>query len=407
MTLPKTICMLPWVSIEASPMGTTRPCCMAHEEITDELGKKYDLNETNLEVAYHSEYMQDLRRQFRRGEKPATCNRCWEEEDAGRDSKRIHSQVRLKELYKQVDWANDDPDQLWFVDLKLGNICNLKCRICGSWSSSKWAEEELAYMPKDFNKKEHIAYTWLKQGAWPRKTETFWDNMKALLPNIKYFEFTGGEPWMIQEHWDLLQYAVDSGYSKNIDIHYNTNATQWPHTKDFDAYKLFQQFGRVDIAFSIDNVGDRFEYERYGADWSIANRIIDEVHLYKNKWIPNITTQLCFTINIQNVYYLDELLDWAETKHFGSIYFNMMHSPDHMSVQQMTPIAQELVLNKLKTTFWRRAHYQQEIDNVIKFIENGTGSDGSEFLFKMQRTDAHRKQNFMDTHPEIAQAMGY
>ena len=407
MTLPKTICMLPWVSIETSPMGTTRPCCMAHDEITDENGKKYDLNETNIEVVYHSRYMQNLREQFRAGEKPATCRRCWEEEAAGRDSKRIHSQVRLKELYKQVDWANNDPDQLWFVDLKLGNICNLKCRICGSWSSSKWAEEELAYMPDLKNKKEHIAYTWLKQGAWPRKTTTFWDNMKALLPNIKYFEFTGGEPWMIQEHWDLLQYAVDSGYSKDIDIHYNTNATQWPRTKDFDAYALFQQFGRVDIAFSIDNVGDRFEYERYGANWDIANKIIDEIHLYKNNSIPNITTQLCFTINIQNVYYLDELLAWAETKQFGSIYFNMMHSPDHMSIQKMTPAAQELVLNKLKTTFWRNAHYQQEIDNVIKFIELGTGSDGKEFLFKMQRTDAHRKQNFQDTHPEIAQAMGY
>ena len=407
MTLPKTICMLPWVSIETSPMGTTRPCCMAHDEITDENGKKYDLNETNIEIAYHSRYMQNLREQFRAGEKPATCNRCWEEEAAGRDSKRIHSQVRLKELYKQVDWENNDPDQLWFVDLKLGNICNLKCRICGSWSSSKWAEEELAYMPDLKNKKEHIAYTWLKQGAWPRKTTTFWDNMKALLPNIKYFEFTGGEPWMIQEHWDLLQYAVDSGYSKDIDIHYNTNATQWPRTKDFDAYALFQQFGRVDIAFSIDNVGDRFEYERYGANWDIANKIIDEIHLYKNNSIPNITTQLCFTINIQNVYYLDELLAWAETKQFGSIYFNMMHSPDHMSIQKMTPAAQELVLNKLKTTFWCNTHYQQEIDNVIKFIELGTGSDGKEFLFKMQRTDAHRKQNFQDTHPEIAQAMGY
>ena len=407
MTLPKTICMLPWVSIETSPMGTTRPCCMAHDEITDENGKKYDLNETNIEIAYHSRYMQNLREQFRAGEKPATCRRCWEEEAAGRDSKRIHSQVRLKELYKQVDWENNDPDQLWFVDLKLGNICNLKCRICGSWSSSKWAEEELAYMPDLKNKKEHIAYTWLKQGAWPRKTTTFWDNMKALLPNIKYFEFTGGEPWMIQEHWDLLQYAVDSGYSKDIDIHYNTNATQWPRTKDFDAYALFQQFGRVDIAFSIDNVGDRFEYERYGANWDIANKIIDEIHLYKNNSIPNITTQLCFTINIQNVYYLDELLAWAETKQFGSIYFNMMHSPDHMSIQKMTPATQELVLNKLKTTFWCNTHYQQEIDNVIKFIELGTGSDGKEFLFKMQRTDAHRKQNFQDTHPEIAQAMGY
>lgn len=403
MTLPKTICMLPWISIEASPMGTTRPCCMAHDEITNEDGKKYDLNKTNLEVAYHSKYMQDLRRRFRAGEKPKTCNRCWEEEDAGRDSKRIHSQVRLKELYQQVDWANDDPDQLWFVDLKLGNICNLKCRICGSWSSSKWAEEELAYMPKDFNKKEHIAYTWLKSGAWPRKTETFWENMRALLPNIKYFEFTGGEPWMIQEHFDLLEYAVSTGDSKHIDIHYNTNATQdpLPHAE------IWKHFGRVDIAFSIDNVGDRFEYERYGANWTRANEIIDEVHTLQQGYGINITTQLCFTINIQNVYYLDELLAWADTKPFGSVYFNMMHSPDHMSIQQMTPSAKELVLGKLRNTVWSDVAYQEEIDSVIKFIENGTGSDGTEFLFKMKRTDEHRGENFMTTHPEIAQAMGY
>jgi len=394
--------MLPWISIEASPMGTTRPCCMAHEEITDESGKKYDLNETNLEVAYHSKYMQDLREQFRAGEKPATCNRCWEEEAAGRDSKRIHSQVRLKELYTQVDWANNDPDQLWFVDLKLGNICNLKCRICGSWSSSKWAEEELAYMPKDFNKKEHVAYTWLKQGAWPRKTETFWDNMKALLPNIKYFEFTGGEPWLIEEHFELLEFAVAEGYGKNIDIHYNTNATQAPTR----LIPILDKLGRVDIAYSIDNVGNRFEYERYGAKWQEANNIIDATHGLRVMY-PNITTQLCFTINIQNVYYLDELLAWADTNPFGSVYFNMMHSPDHMSIQKMTPAAQELVLNKLKTTFWKNSKYQEEINGVINFIELGTGSDGKEFLFKMQRTDEHRKQNFMDTHPEIARAMGY
>jgi MoaA/NifB/PqqE/SkfB family radical SAM enzyme len=384
-------------------MGTTRPCCMAHDEITDEFGRKYDLNETNLETAYRSQYMQNLRQQFRRGEKPKTCSRCWDEEAAGRDSKRIHSQVRLKHLYDKVDWDNNTPDQLWFVDLKLGNICNLKCRICGSWSSSSWATEELAYMPKDFDKKKHIAYTWLKAGAWPRKTETFWDNLKELLPNIKYFEFTGGEPWMIQEHFDLLKYAAAMGYSKNIDIHYNTNATQ----ELSENTQIWNQFGRVDIAFSIDNVGDRFEYERYGADWVLANKIIDDVHFAKRIDTPNITTQLCFTINIQNVYYLDELLDWADTKGFGDIYFNMMHSPDHMSIQQMTPAAQDLVLNKLKTTFWKKSHYQREINNVINFIELGSGSDGKEFLFKMQRTDAHRKQNFLDTHPEIARAMGY
>jgi MoaA/NifB/PqqE/SkfB family radical SAM enzyme len=396
--------MLPWISIETSPIGTARPCCLAREEITDDNGVKFDLNKDNLETIYHSEYMQNLRRQFRQGEKPATCKLCWDEEAAGRVSKRINSRIRLKELYTQVDWSNDDPDQLWFVDLKLGNICNLKCRICGSWSSSKWAAEELDYMPKEVDRKQHIAYQWLKQGAWPRNPDTnFWSNLKTLLPNIRYLEFTGGEPWLIQEHFDLLKYAVEQGYSKNIDIHYNTNATQMPG--EFDA-SIWQQFGRVDIAFSVDNVGARFEYERYGAKWELANKIIDYVH-YSQASMPNITTQLCFTINIQNVYYLDELLEWADTKNFGSVYFNMMHSPDHMSIQRMTVAARDLVLNKLKTYFWSKKYYQREIDNVIKFIEQGPGSDGLEFLEKMQRTDLYRKQNFKDTHPEIAAAMGY
>ena len=126
--LSDKICMLPWISIETSPMGTARPCCLAQEEIKDEQGQPYSLRKTTLETIYKSNYMQSLRQQFRKGELPSTCNRCWEEEAAGRDSKRIHSRVRLKELYTQVDWDNDTPDQLWFIDLKLGNICNLKCR---------------------------------------------------------------------------------------------------------------------------------------------------------------------------------------------------------------------------------------------------------------------------------------
>lgn len=404
MELPKTICMLPWTSIETSPIGSARPCCMAHDEITDTDGNKYDLNKHSLSEIYNSEYMQELRQQFRAGKKPATCNRCWEEEAAGRSSKRIHTHTRLKEWLPEVDWGNDTPNQLWFIDLKLGNICNLACRICGSWSSSAWGTEELAYMPKDFDKKTHLAYTYLKQGQWPRKSEVFWGNLKELLPHIRYFEFTGGEPWMIREHIDLLQFACETGDAKHIEIHYNTNATQWPE-KLFD---LWVEFGRVDVAFSIDNVGKRFEYERYGADWTRANEIIDVINARTNHPPSgNITTQLCFTINIQNVYYLDELLKWAETKGFGDVYFNMMHSPNHMSVQYMTPAAKDLVLNKLKTTFWTNNHYQREYDALIKFIEAGPGSDGSEFLTKMKRTDEYRNQKFADTHLEIARAMGY
>jgi hypothetical protein len=170
---------------------------------------------------------------------------------------------------------------------------------------------------------------------------------------------------------------------------------------------VWQQFGRVDIAFSVDNVGDRFEYERYGAKWERSNEIIDMVHFTKDIDCPNITTQLCFTINIQNVYYLDELLAWADTKNFGDVYFNMLHSPSHMSVQYMTPAAKEIVLDKLKTTFWRSHNYQREIENLIRFIEIGPGSNGQEFLSRMKQTDQYRNQNFLDTHYEIAKAMGY
>jgi len=401
MSLPKTICMLPWISIETSPIGSARPCCLAVDEITDSTGRKYDLNETDLQTIYNSEYMQQLRRQFRAGEKPKTCKRCWDEEAAGRASKRIYSKIRLKELVDQVDYVTDTPDQLWFVDLKLGNICNLKCRICGSWSSSKWAQEEINYIPELTNKKEHLAYKFLQQGAWPRKTQTFWDNLRKLLPNIKYFEFTGGEPFMIQEHFDLLQYAVDHGYAQNIDIHYNTNGTQWP-----DAHELWSHFKRVDIAFSIDNVGNRFEYERYGARWNEVTENILKFHALRDQYPNKITTQVCMTVNIQNVYYLEDLCNWINTQSFDDHYFNMLHDPKHMCIDNLTNQAKQVVIEKLRAGKFTPKH-RAEILRIIKFIKNGTGSDGEEFVFKMQQTDRYRKQNFLITHTDIAKVMGY
>ena len=214
-------CVLPWVSLEASPIGTVRPCCLALDEITDNNGNKYRLKDTPLSEIQNSQYMTKLRQEFLDGQKPQTCRRCWQEERTGRTSKRMHTLDRLKHMGIEPTWTAD-AKPLMFLDLKLGNICNLKCRICGSWSSSKWAAEELDYMPSGANKKEHIAYKWLKDGAWPRKSEVFWDNLKRLLPNIKYFEFTGGEPWLIKEHWDLF-----TTYQFNYSLLREITADNW------------------------------------------------------------------------------------------------------------------------------------------------------------------------------------
>ena len=396
--LPEKICMLPWISIETSPIGTARPCCLAVDEIIKPDGIKYSLRENTLEEIYHSDYMQDLRKDFLAGNKPLTCKRCWDEEAAGRTSKRINSRIRLKEYYNSVDFQNINPNQLWFIDLKLGNICNLKCRICGSWSSSKWAKEEIDYIPELLDRKTHLAYTYLKDGAWPRESKVFWDNLKTLLSNIKYFEFTGGEPFLIEQHFDLLRYAVEQGYSKNIEIHYNTNGTVFPESAE-----LWSNFKHVEIAFSIDNVGARFEYERYGADW---NEVQANLVKFNELRSLKLSTQLCTTMNIQNVYYLPELCDWISTQTFDHIYFNMLHDPWHMCISKMTPQAQELVINRLTSHEFSSKH-RAEVLRIVQFIRNGQGSDGQEFLRSMQITDNYRKQSFLDTHKEIAEAMGY
>lgn len=390
--LPKKICMLPWVSIETSPIGTARPCCLAKDEIPG-----YNLRENTLEEIYHSDYMRDLRQEFLDGKKPATCQRCWDEEAAGRTSKRMNSRVRLKEYYDQIDWNNLNPDQLWFIDLKLGNICNLKCRICGSWSSSKWAKEEIDYVP-GINRKEHLAYKFLTDGAWPRENPQFWDNLKTLLPNIKYLEFTGGEPFLIEQHFDLLRYAVEHDYAKNIEIHYNTNGTVFP-----DSYELWNHFRHVEVAFSIDNTDLRFEYERYGAKWV---EVQDNLQRFNSMRNNKFSTQLCLTVNIQNVFYLPEICHWINQQHFDHIYFNMLHDPWHMCVSKMTSNAQELVIDKLSNGLLD-PKYRAEILRIVKFIQNGEGSDGQEFVNKMKLADEYRNQSFLTTHTEIAKAMGY
>ena len=92
MALPNHICMLPWVSMEVTPMGTYRPCCLYSESIP---GLGVSQGDT-VHDAQHSDYMRDLRSAFLRGEKPDGCKMCWQEETVlGRMSKRRGTPVSV------------------------------------------------------------------------------------------------------------------------------------------------------------------------------------------------------------------------------------------------------------------------------------------------------------------------
>ena len=388
--MPK--CILPWISIESTPTGGARPCCLSNEQIPNINLKKNTLND-----AFHSPYMNNLRQQFIENKKPKTCTNCWTEEQYGKKSKRQYMLEKFKDV--EVDYTSSIPKKLLFLDLKLGNICNLKCRICGSWSSSKWAAEELTYVKDSTN---HIARTWLKEGRWPRESKVFWESIEEILPHVKYFEFTGGEPMLIKEHFDLLQIAVDKNFAKDIDIHYNTNTTKLPLDTS-----IWKNFKHIQIAFSVDNTEERFEYERYGAKWKIANKNIEQVHKLRDDNNYNITTQLCATWNVQNIFYLDEVLVWANTMNFNSIHFNLMHDPWEFSLAKIPIISKNSIINYLKKLQLKHKKYSHNIAGLQDLVASSKQSNTEPLFTKLRQTDLYRNQNFATTHFKMAKVLGY
>ena len=393
-------CVLPWVSLETSPIGTVRPCCLAEEEIVDIHGNKFDLSKSaELVDIQDSNYMRKLRKQFLRAEQPDTCRKCWAVEDADGTSKRMHTLNRLKHIIPDSDWTQD-PKPLMFLDLKLGNICNLKCRICGSWSSSTFAVEEIEFSPIA-EKKTGFHYQMLKQGAWAKDNQDFWEEIKNLSDQIRYIEFTGGEPFMIREHFRFLERIVDMGIAGQVEIHYNTNGTQFPD----NAEDVWQHFKTVEIAFSIDDVGARFEYQRANAVWSEVESNIAQFIAMRDRH-PNIQLQACITVNVFNVIYLETVANWADQQGFDFVYWNMLHEARHFSIAALPDTAKQAIVEKLSTAAVS-TKTQAEIKSVIDFMMQGQSLDGTQLLNQITITDQRRKQSLADVEPEFAEIINY
>ena len=394
-------CVLPWVSLEASPIGTVRPCCLAEEELVDDAGTKFNLATAEFTAVQTSRGMQTLREQFLAGEQPQTCRKCWREERAGRTSKRMHTLDRLKHMLDhETEWTTA-AKPLMFLDLKLGNICNLKCRICGSWSSSTFATEELQHLPCGEDRKDSHHYQMLRQGAWPRENARFWQEIEQVSEQIQYIEFTGGEPFMIQEHFDMLQGLVNRGLAKNIEIHYNTNGTQYPEAAD----KIWQHFRHVEIAFSVDDVGARFEYQRTGAQWAEVVANIDRFKTLRSLH-TNISLQVCSTVNVFNVLYLPELAEWNYSQGFDYVYWNMMHEAYYFSIATLPEHAKRDIAVKLRTS-GSASDAAPEFERIIDFMMNGASLDGQLLRMKIADLDRKRGQDLNLVQPEFAQLIAY
>ena len=400
MNIPHSeFCVLPWISLEASPIGTVRPCCLADDEIVDSHSVKFNLKSANFQDIQNSEYMYQLRQAFLAGKRPATCRKCWSEEDAGRTSKRMHTLDRMKHMGITAEWTAE-AKPLMFLDLKLGNICNLKCRICGSWSSSSFAVEDIAHSVEE-KKKTSFAYQMLKAGRWPRENDQFWRQIDSVVNDIRYIEFTGGEPFMIEEHFEMLQGMVDRGIAPQVEIHYNTNGTQYPE----QAVHIWKHFKTVEIAFSIDDVGERFEYQRTNARWPQVCENLDRFRDLKEIH-RNIQLQVCTTVNVFNVRYLGDVAAWLERNResFDFVYWNMMHDAWYFSIACLPDGAKKAIGEYLNSV---HTGYKRDFDGIVDFMMQGQSTDGAETRKQIQKLDARREQDLAKVAPELAELLNY
>lgn len=387
--LPDTFCFNPWAHMEISPNGEFRPCCVYKEPIKDVDGRIYNINVDRLENVYQSDYMSNLRKQFLSGEKPLGCSNCWIKEQYNGKSNRNWATTLLGLDAQLLDLEKNSVENLISLDIKLGNLCNFNCRICGPGSSSKIAAERVRYFDLQIDLK-----LLNQQGQWTENTK-IWNSLESIGHQLVNIDFYGGEPFLIKQHEIFLNYLIQHNHASKIRLHYNSNGSIYP-THLFDKWSYFKE---VDIAFSIDNVGNRFELER-GGTWEEVNENLDNFIKFK---LPNMILSIFATVNIQNIYYLDQLIDWYETKKFNMLTFQLLETPHFLNITAMNKELSDLVINKL-TQIDQQKLTRYNLVSFIELIKNSKNSPDkvdklAEYMLKL---DKIRKQNFEQTHSEIA-----
>lgn len=378
--IPDTICVTPWINVEVTNLGKYKPCCEYNTAI------QLNANEHTVTEAYNSIEMRELRAEFLGGKCPAGCSRCFDDESLGKVSKRMRDNFVYRDVVDKIDWYKETDKHISSLDIKLGNTCNLKCRICSPISSSKW-NAEVVNNPT----LQPFYYVPPTKPNWVEDPDSvFWSSIKELKNELKHIDFAGGEPLLIKSHYQLLKYLVEQNVSENIALHYNTNGTVF----DNDLVKLWDKFKHVTLTFSIDNVNEKFEYERYGASWS-------EVDSNINRYLMLPRTQYSLdiysTLSAFNVANAGDVYLYAKFKGLG-VSYNWLVNPNALSVDTMPEPARKYAIECLKSV---GEGFADTAMPIIKRLQQTQKSPTKLLLDTIDAVDQVRKQKFSDVYPEL------
>ncbi len=331
----KTFCPLPWMHLFVDEQGMMRPCCMALEEREamnrDANGDPYFVYQSDkLDEAWNSEYMKGVRKTMLKGGRPKACSRCFQEEDLGIKSYREDSNKMFDHLVEDCLEATDEEgnvptSQIKSFDIRLGNLCNLRCRMC-SFVSSKGLIPEFASFhgvsPRTAKLERFRKMDWYTH-------PNFWSMFSDYAPHIERLHFAGGEPLLVGEMFKFLEFLVDEGHAENIVLSYVTNMTVWPDR----IYELWPKFKRVSITASLDGPEDVNSFIRYPARWPQLEKNLRQLDQDAKKL--RCSVRINTTVQVYNIFALDRLIEFADTfeNFVRPLRLSILNYPSYFSVR--------------------------------------------------------------------------
>ena len=216
----ESFCMLPWIHLHAWPDGRAYPCCLGVAK--HPVG---NFKEKTMREIWNDEPMREMRRNMLDDKSCQECADCYEQEAAGFASMRNNSNKNFAQFIDSVDQTLPDgtyPDfQLHYWDVRFSNICQLKCRSCGSIFSSRWYDDDVKLWGKELRPRVSFA---------GRHEEDVWEQMQEHIPHLEQIYFAGGEPLIMEEHNRILKLLIEKG-NTNVRLIYNTNLNELCYKK--------------------------------------------------------------------------------------------------------------------------------------------------------------------------------
>lgn len=374
--MTKKFCPVPWIFQAIRNNGDIRVCCQANPSTSKGLYRKndgtvYNARRDDLNEARNSNLAKSIRKSMIEGEHHEACIRCDKEEANGVRSRRVYENYNWRNYFTYEDalrvTGNDgsiDTDEVPVVyyDLRFGNLCNLKCRMCGPTDSDAWYKDWVAMWGRTHFKDSHgnVELVQNERNKWVAKhddynwfeSDYFWEQLEANIHNIYHIHTVGGEPLMIDKHYDLLKKCVDSGVAHNITVEYNTNLTNVPKR----AWDLWPHFRLINLGVSLDGINEFNDYIRFPSKFKkLHNNLLklEEAEGNYGVWIAA-------TIQIYNVDHVPEFMKWILEQNFQNIQTEKdkpfmtahpLHNPKFLNIKALPKEAKDYVAETYKAFY--------------------------------------------------------